>query len=87
MNVISYSDARASLKAVMDSVCDSHEAAVVTRQKGEDVVVLSKADYDSMVETLYLLNTPANAQRLTDSVARIKAGQAQVRDLIQDDEG
>ncbi len=85
MNVISYSEARASLKTVMDTVCDSHEAAVVTRQKGDDVVVISKNDYDSIMETLYLLNSPANAKRLTDSVARIKAGQAQERDLIEDE--
>lgn len=85
MNVISYSDARASLKAVMDDVCDSHEPAVVTRQKGEDVVMLSKTDYDSILETLYLLNSPPNAKRLMESVARIKAGQAQERELIKDE--
>ena len=85
VNVISYSDARASLKAVMDTVCDSHEAAVVTRQKGDDVVMLSKEDYDSIMETLYLLKSPANAGRLMESVARIKAGQATERDLIEDD--
>ncbi|MBV1790208.1 type II toxin-antitoxin system prevent-host-death family antitoxin [Marinobacterium sp. D7] len=85
MNVISYSDARASLKAVMDSVCDSHEPAIVTRQKGEAVVVMAKADYDSVMETLYLLSSPANAQRLMESVNRIKAGQAQERELIKDD--
>lgn len=85
MNVISYSDARASLKTLMDSVCDSHEAAVVTRQKGEDIVMLSKADYDGMMETLYLLSSPANAKRLTDAVMRIKAGEAQERELLADD--
>jgi len=85
MNVISYSEARASLKAVMDNVCDSHEAAVVTRQTGDDVVVISKKDYDNIIETLYLLNSPANARRLTDSVNRIKAGKAQKRDLLEDD--
>lgn len=85
MNVISYSEARASLKAVMDAVCDSHEAAVVTRQKGDDVVILSKDDYDSIMETLHLLKSPANASRLLTSVARIKAGQGIPRDLIEDE--
>lgn len=85
MNVISYSDARASLKAVMDAVCDSHEAAVVTRQKGDDVVMLSKEDYDSIMETLYLLKSPANASRLMESVTRIKTGQSKERDLIGDE--
>ena len=86
MNIISYSEARANLKTVMDTVCDTHEAAVVTRQKGDDVVVLAKSDYDSMMETLYLLSNPANASRLMDSVARIKAGQAEARELILDED-
>lgn len=85
MHVISYSDARASLKAVMDAVCDSHEAAVVTRQKGDDVVILSKEDYDSIMETLYLLKSPVNASRLLTSAARIKAGESAQRDLIEDE--
>ena len=86
MNVISYSDARASLKTVMDTVCDSHEATVVTRQKGDDVVILSKSDYDSVMETLYLLSSPVNASRLLDAIAEVKAGQVQERELIQDEE-
>ena len=85
MHVLSYTDARASLKAVMDSVCDSHEPTVVTRQKGDDVVVLSKDDYDSIMATLHLLKSPANATRLMESVTRIKAGQALNKDLIEDD--
>jgi antitoxin YefM len=86
MNIINYSEARASLKSVMDGVCESHEPAVVTRTKGDDVVMLSKGDYDSIMETLHLLRSPKNASRLMESVARIKAGQAQERELIQDDE-
>ncbi|RYE07072.1 MAG: type II toxin-antitoxin system prevent-host-death family antitoxin, partial [Sphingobacteriaceae bacterium] len=37
---------------------------------GEDVVVISKADYDSMQETFYLLKSPANAKRLLESLAQ-----------------
>lgn len=82
MNIINYSEARASLKTVMDGVCESHEPAVVTRTKGDDVVMLAKGDYDSIMETLHLLRSPKNASRLMESVARIKAGQAQDRTLI-----
>ncbi len=85
MNIISYSEARASLKSVMDTVCDTHEAAVVTRQKGDDVVILSKEDYDSIMETLYLLKSPANASRLLEAATRIKSGQTTERELIEDD--
>lgn len=86
MNILSYSEARASLKTVMDGVCESHEPAVVTRTKGSDVVMLAKSDYDSIMETFHLLKSPKNAERLLQSVARIKAGQAQERGLIDHDD-
>lgn len=46
---------------------------MLKRRKGEPVVILSKRDYDGMIETLHLLNSPANAARLLQSVARIEA--------------
>ncbi|MBN0987612.1 MULTISPECIES: type II toxin-antitoxin system Phd/YefM family antitoxin [Amphritea] len=81
MNIVNYSDARASLKSVMDATCDSHEATVITRKNGGDVVMLSKEDYDSINETLYLLRSPRNAERLLNAVADIKAGRVVVHDL------
>lgn len=73
MNVISFSDASFDLEQVMDEVCESHEPALLKRRQGEPVVILCKRDYDGMIETLHLLNSPANAARLLQSVARIKA--------------
>jgi len=86
MNILSYSEARANLKKTMDAVCNDHSPAVITRQGGEPVVIMSLADYASMEETLYLLGSANNAQRLLSSVAQVKAGKAKIRELINDDE-
>jgi antitoxin YefM len=86
MNILSYSEARANLKKTMDEVCEDHSPAVITRQGGEAVVIMSLADYESMEETLYLLGSANNASRLLSSVAQIKAGKAKIRELIGDDE-
>ncbi len=82
MNVLTYSEARASFKQAMDSVCRDHDPTLITRQKGEHVVMLSLDDYNSIQETLYLLSSPKNAQRLSESIAQIKAGKARIRELI-----
>jgi antitoxin YefM len=66
----------------MDNVCVHHEPTVITRQRGEHVVMMSLEDYNSLQETLYLLSTPKNAQRLMESMAQIKAGKTKIRELI-----
>jgi len=86
MNVITFSDARASLKTVMDDVCRDHNPTVVTRVSGDHVVMLSLADFNSMEETMYLLSSPKNANRLTESIAQLKAGRVQTRELIRNEQ-
>jgi len=82
MNVLTYSEARASFKQAMDDVCRHHAPTVITRQRGEHVVMMSLADFNSMEETMYLLSSPANAQRLMASIAQVKAGKAKIRELL-----
>ena len=85
MNILTFSEARASLKTVMDDVCKDHAPTVVTRVNGEHVVMLSLADFNSMEETMYLLGSANNASRLMESIAQLKAGKAQQRDLIRNE--
>jgi antitoxin YefM len=50
---------------------------VVTRSKGEDVIVLPMSEYNSLEETAYLLKSPANAAHLLrgmDAVRNRKNG-------------
>ena len=85
MNILNFSEARANLKTVMDDVCTDHTPTVVTRVGGEHVVMLSLADFNSMQETMYLLSSSNNASRLMESIAQLKAGKAQPRDLIRNE--
>lgn len=81
MQVLTFSQARAGLKQTMDDVCRDHEPAVITRQRGEPVVLLSLNDYNSMAETMYLLGNEANAKRLRASIAQHKAGKAFFKEI------
>lgn len=82
MKIISYTDARNGLKAVIDGVVNDADITVITRREGGNAVVMSQAQYESMAETLYLLSNPANAAHLATSIAQHKAGKAKRRQLI-----
>jgi antitoxin YefM len=81
MDVLTYTDARANLKAVMDRVVEDRTQVVVTRQKSEAVVMMSLADWNAMEETMHLLSTPSNSSRLRESVEQLEAGHGKVRAL------
>lgn len=81
---INYSNFRQNLKSILDQVNLSNVPMLITRSKGEDVVILSKSDFDSMEETFYLLKSPKNAERLLESIKQLEAGKATERELIEE---
>jgi antitoxin YefM len=83
MEIVTYSQARNNLKAVLDKVVADSAPTVIFRQRGESVVVMSKSEYDSMTETRYLMSNPVNAKRLLDSIAEMDAGKSEEHDLIE----
>ncbi|CAM3805189.1 Antitoxin YefM [Pseudomonas reidholzensis] len=81
MQILTFSEARAGLKQAMDDVCRDHEPTVITRQRGEHVVLLSLEDFNAMNETMYLLGTASNASRLRESIAQHKTGATFSKDI------
>ncbi|MBY0284144.1 MAG: type II toxin-antitoxin system prevent-host-death family antitoxin [Sphingomonas sp.] len=73
MYAISYSEARENLKSVIDQVVADHAPIAITRQRGEGAVLVSQSDWEAIQETLYLLSSPANAQRLIEAVRGLEA--------------
>ena len=41
---------------------------IIHRREGENVALISESDLQSLVETVYLLRSPANARRLLDAI-------------------
>lgn len=82
--ITTYSDFRQKLKGYLDAVFNSHTPLHVTRTKGENIVVLSEADYESIMETFYLLKSPKNAERLQRSVKQYHQGRGKVKKLIEE---
>ncbi len=83
MDVVTYSEARANLKDVMDRVVADKTEVIVTRQKAEAVVMISLAEWNSISETLHLLSSPKNAERLRKGIRQMDAGKGVEHDLIE----
>ena len=83
MQVISFSQARSQFKSVIDRVVQDCDTTLIHRRDGENAVLLSESTYNSMMETLHLLSSPANAMRLMRAVEEDKKGLAHEHDLLQ----
>ncbi len=83
MEVTTYSNFRQNLKSFLDKVLSNNAPLQVTRTKGEDVIVMSKSDYESLQETLYLLSSPKNAERLLEGIREYERGGGKERELIE----
>lgn len=74
MEIVTYSDARANLKTLMDRVVADRVPYAVTRQRGKAVVMIALDDWNSMQETIHLRASAANAARLDAAMADADAG-------------
>jgi len=84
MNAINYTTFRKNLAATIDQVNIDHNPVLVTRQKGSSAVVMSLEDFKSYEETAYLMRSPRNAERLTQAIEQLEAGEAVERELIEE---
>lgn len=84
MQITTYTSFRQQLKSYLDKVRNNHTPLFVTSATGEDVVVLSKSDYESMQETFYLLQSPKNAARLLKGIEDYEKGLGKERTLIEE---
>ena len=82
MRIINFSDARNSLRAVIDQVVADADVTVITRRDAPDAVVMSFEHYSSLIETVHLLSSPANAAHLAKSIEQSKTGRTQRRELF-----
>jgi antitoxin YefM len=77
---VTASEARKNLFPLIEQVNDDHTPVEITSRRG-DAVLMSKADYDALQETAYLLRVPANARRLLESLAQAVGGDRQEHEL------
>lgn len=84
MEIVTYSQARNNLKRILDRVIDDADYTVITRRDAEDTVVMSLDSFNSLLETVHLLKSPANAAHLVRSIEQFKSGEAMEKDLLDE---
>lgn len=84
MRIVSFTEARNGLKSVLDNVVNDIDYTVITRRDAEDAVVMSMDHYNSLMETVHLLKSPANAAHLAKSIEQYQLGKVTERDIIND---
>lgn len=73
-NRTTYTQARANLAGICDAVADTREAYIIERRNGENVALISEAEFNSLLETAHLLRSPSNARRLASALTRALKG-------------
>ena len=84
MEAVSYSDLRKNLKSYLDHVYQDHDPLIVTRKNNENVVMISMEEYNSLIETNYLMANEANAKHLMKSINQVKARKLHKKELIEE---
>lgn len=84
MEAKSYSAVRNDMANVMEQVCNDHAPVIITRKNANSVVMMSLEDYNAIEETAYLLRSPANAERLRESIKQAAEGNVIEHELIEE---
>ena len=75
------SEARKNLFPLIEQVNNDHRPVEITSKRG-DAVLMSRADYDALEETAYLLRVSANATRLLESLEQARKGERGAHELL-----
>ncbi len=84
MLAANYSEFRGDLKKFLDNVELNNETLIIKRGKGKGTVMISLDEYNSLMETVHLLSSKANADRLYESMKQMKEGKTISKDLIEE---
>jgi len=84
MIAANFSEFRTQLKKYLDSVEDNNETLIVKRKTGKGTVMISLDEYNSIMETVHLLSSKNNADRLYESISQMKEGKTVSHDLIEE---
>jgi len=84
MLAANYTEFRKDLKDYLDTVEENHETLIIKRGSGKGAVLISLEEYNSLMETMHLLSSKANARRLFESIEQMQNGQTVQKDLIEE---
>ena len=84
MIAANYSEFRTQLKKFLDNVEENNETLIIKRGSGKGTVMISLDEYNSIMETVHLLSSKYNADRIYESIQQMKDGKVVNNGLIEE---
>jgi antitoxin YefM len=71
------------LKDMIKKVNEDRDAMLIADDKGQSAVLMALSDYEALKETIYLLSSKANAERLNESIKEKEQGKLKTVDISE----
>jgi antitoxin YefM len=84
MIATNYSTVRQNFKEYCDKAAKDFETIIITRERGDNVVMMSEAEYNNLLENLYVRRNPRYYNELVQSIEQLEKGEGQKRELIDE---
>jgi antitoxin YefM len=84
MIAANFTEFRTKLKNFLDKVEANNETLIIKRGSGKGTVMISLDEYNSIMETVHLLSSKINADRLYESIRQMKEGNTITENLIEE---
>jgi antitoxin YefM len=74
MQTANYTDFRSNLRGYIDSVINDSDRVIINRGKNKGVVLISLEEYNSLIETEYIMSSSVMVERIKDAEKNIQDG-------------
>lgn len=74
MLAITASNAIQNFDQICDNVIQNYEPVIITHDNDKNVVLISQAEYDNLLENIYIRKSKSNYSRLLESIEEAKTG-------------
>jgi antitoxin YefM len=74
MIATNFTDARNDLKRYCDITTDDFETVIITRKENKNVVLISEAEYNNLIENQYIQSNKILCEKLNKAIQEIKCG-------------
>ena len=85
MEAVTDTNLRQNLNTYMDKVIQNRDSLIITRKNNQNVVLISIDEYNSLIETNYLLSNEVNVEHLRKSITQHKEGKIKTRELYENE--
>lgn len=75
--------AKANFNDLLSEVSNNREIVIIHRDGEEDVALIAADELSGLLETAHLLRSPANAERLLTTLARVRQGHGAAQSIAE----